>query len=148
MRLGGEKEESFIGNSQAGSGPHVKVVLACTRSINSISFVFYRFPQYVINVVKRFAKALTPLPPLLLISTASAPTLTRDPFGFRQGIVAATMPGKVYGLDLADGIVLWSHVLGLVSAGTGRTLPVAKIFLVDDLEGGDHCELPTPSSSW
>lgn len=125
LRLGGEKEESFIGNSQAGSGPHVKVVLACTRSINSISFVFYRFPH-----------------------TASAPTLTRDPFGFRQGIVAATMPGKVYGLDLADGIVLWSHVLGLVSAGTGRTLPVAKIFLVDDLEGGDHCELPTPSSSW
>ncbi|KAF8229227.1 hypothetical protein L208DRAFT_1378999 [Tricholoma matsutake] len=119
LRLGGEKEESFIGNSQAGSGPH-------------------NFPQYVINVVKRFAKALTPLPPLLLISTASAPTLTRDPFGFRQGIVAATMPGKVYGLDLADGIVLWSHVLGLVSAGTGRTLHVAKIFLVDDLEGGDH----------
>ena len=51
------------------------------------------------------------------------------------------MLGKVYGLDSADGSVLWSHVLGL--GGTGKTgvdgtVHVVKIFVVGGLENGRH----------
>jgi hypothetical protein len=51
------------------------------------------------------------------------------------------MLGKVYGLDSADGSVLWSRVLGLGWAGetgVGGTMHVAKIFVVGDLEDGGH----------
>lgn len=87
-----------------------------------------------------YASATSPT----IISTTSsdtAPMLTRDPFGFRQVIVAATMLGKVYGLDSADGSVLWSRVLGLGwagEAGIGGTVHVVKIFVVGDLEGDGH----------
>jgi ER membrane protein complex subunit 1 len=67
--------------------------------------------------------------------------LVRDPFGFRQVIVAATVFGKVYGLDSADGSVLWSRVLGLgwaSESGVGGTVDVVKIFVVGDLEGSEH----------
>ena len=51
------------------------------------------------------------------------------------------MLGKVYGLDSADGSVLWSRVLGLGWAGetaVGGTVHVAKIFVVGNLDNGRH----------
>jgi ER membrane protein complex subunit 1 len=99
----------------------------------------------VINFVKRFATgsyASATSPATISTPSSDTPrTLIRDPFGSRQVIVVATMLGKVYGLDSADGSVLWSRVLGLGWAGetgVGGTVHVAKIFAVGDLEGGGH----------
>jgi len=100
------------------------------------------FPQYLINFAKRFitgsyASASSPA----TTSTSSSGTplkLTRDPFGFRQVIVAATTFGKVYGFDSGDGSVLWSRVLGPGAGETGvrGTVHVVKMFVVGDLEDG------------
>lgn len=97
------------------------------------------FPQYAVNFVRRFvtgsyASVSSSIAP---IANASAP-LTRDTFGFRKVIVAATAHGKVYGLDSADGTVLWSRVFGLGWAAEvgGQVIPV-KIFTTRTVSDGD-----------
>ena len=77
-------------------------------------------------------------------SPASVPssaneTLSRDAFGFRQVIVAATAFGKVFGIDSSNGEILWSRVLGLGWAAEigGRIHPV-KLYVTRTVsDGGD-----------
>jgi len=74
------------------------------------------FPQYLMRFIKRFATGSYES----ASSAAAAHTTTsgipsRDTFGFRQLIVAATTHGKVYGIDSSNGNVLWSRILGLGS---------------------------------
>lgn len=60
----------------------------------------------------------------------------RDAFGFRQVIVAATVFGKVYGLDAGNGRVLWSRVLGLGwAAEVGANVQPVKLFVLGELNG-------------
>lgn len=60
-------------------------------------------------------------------------SLSRDAFGFKQVLVAATAYGSVFGLDTASGAVLWTRVLGLGWAGdgVGGKLNPVKIFVVN-----------------
>ena len=97
------------------------------------------FPQYAANFVRRFVTGsyASVSSSVALTGNASAP-LARDAFGFRKVIVAATAHGKVYGLDSADGAVLWSRVFGLGWAAEvgGQVIPV-KIFTTRTVGDGD-----------
>lgn len=71
-------------------------------------------------------------------SSSAEDTLTRDAFGFRQIIVAATS-SKLFGIDSSNGQVLWSRVFGLGwAAKVGGTIIPVKMFVtrtVSDSEG-------------
>ena len=74
-----------------------------------------------------------------MVSTNTSTEGFRDPFGFRQVIVAATRFGKVYGIDSSNGNIIWSRVLGLGWAEEvgGHILPV-KLHLTKTVsDGGD-----------
>src|SRR6202020_896330 len=73
-------------------------------------------------------------------------TLSRDAFGFRQVIVAATAHGKVYGLDSSNGQILWSRVLGLGwAAEIGASILPVKLFVTRSVGDTDEDgELGTP----
>ena len=73
-------------------------------------------------------------------------TPSRDAFGFRQVIVAATAHGKVYGLDSSDGQILWSRVLGLGwAAEIGASILPVKLFVTRSVGDADEDgELGTP----
>ncbi|TFY63636.1 hypothetical protein EVJ58_g3135 [Rhodofomes roseus] len=97
------------------------------------------FPQYAANFVRRFvtgsyASASSSAAPS---ANASEP-LARDEFGFRKMIVAATAHGKLYGIDSANGAVLWSRVFGLGWAAEigGQVIPV-KMFVTRTVSDGD-----------
>lgn len=64
--------------------------------------------------------------------------LSRDTFGFRKLIVAATPYGKVYGIDSANGEIVWSRVFGLGWAAEvgGQVIPV-KLFVTRTVSDGD-----------
>ena len=62
------------------------------------------------------------------ISVDVADPFSRDPFGFRQIIVAATDYGKAFGIDSSNGNILWSRTLNLGHAVEGRIIPL-KIFV-------------------
>ncbi|CCM05286.1 uncharacterized protein FIBRA_07498 [Fibroporia radiculosa] len=97
------------------------------------------FPQYATSFVKRFVTGS-----YASVSSSVAPDvnasepLARDAFGFRKVIVAATSQGKLYGIDSANGEVLWSRVFGLGWAANvgGQVLPV-KIFVTRTVSDGD-----------
>jgi len=68
--------------------------------------------------------------------------LSKDAFGFRQVIVAATAFGKDFGIDSSDGEILWSRVLGLgwaVEIG-GRIHPI-KLYVTRTVSDGGDREL-------
>lgn len=86
------------------------------------------FPAYLTHFVKRFAtgsyaSATSRVEPA---NTNASKPLSRDDFGFRKIIVAATDAGKIFGLDSTSGKILWSRVLGLGWAAQvgGRIIPV------------------------
>ena len=97
------------------------------------------FPSYVAHFVKRFvtgsyesvsASVATPV-------NETAP-LARDTFGFRKVLVVATARGKIYGLDSANGEVLWSRVFGLGwAAEVGARIAPLKIFTVKTVSDGE-----------
>ncbi|KAG2355552.1 hypothetical protein BDR07DRAFT_1613621 [Suillus spraguei] len=96
-------------------------------------------PQYLANFARRFATGSYATVTASAASSSDEDTLTRDAFGFRQIIVAATSYGKVFGIDSSNGRVLWSRVFGLGWAAKvgGRIIPT-KIFVtrtVSDPEG-------------
>jgi len=112
-------------------------------------FFIQDFPQYLVNFVKRFAtgsyaSTSTLIPPTNANNTTTGP-LTRDAFGFRQMLVAATPHGKVYGLDSSSGRIVWSRLLGHGwAAEIGATVLPVKLFVtrcvgdVDvDVQDGD-----------
>ncbi|KAG6916080.1 hypothetical protein DXG01_008554 [Tephrocybe rancida] len=92
------------------------------------------FPQYLSGFVRRFltgSYASTTSAPL----TSAEETPSRDAFGFCQIIIAATVQGKIFGLDSSTGRVVWSRVLGLGwAAEVGASVVPIKMFVlgVDD----------------
>ncbi|KAG2143699.1 hypothetical protein DEU56DRAFT_884358 [Suillus clintonianus] len=96
-------------------------------------------PQYLANFVRRFATGSYATVTASAASSSDEDTLTRDAFGFRQIIVAATPYGKLFGIDSSNGRVLWSRVLGLGwAAKVGGTIIPTKMFVtrtVSDPEG-------------
>ena len=70
--------------------------------------------------------------------------LARDPFGFRQLIIAATDFGKVYAIDTANGEIVWSRILGLGWAGepgkngkiVGGRVDVVKVYVIKPVGSG------------
>lgn len=74
-------------------------------------------------------------------SSASEPldSLSRDTFGFRKVIVAASKRGVIFGIDSSTGAILWSRILGLGWAAKvgGHHVPL-KLFVTrtaNDVEG-------------
>lgn len=98
------------------------------------------FPEYATNFVKRFVTGSYDS-----MSSSVAPTgtndtasLSRDTFGFRKILVAATSRGKVYGIDSSNGEILWSRVFGLGWAAEvgGRIFPL-KIYTTRTVTDGE-----------
>nr|VWO96186.1 Non-canonical non-ribosomal peptide synthetase FUB8 (EC (Fusaric acid biosynthesis protein 8) [Ganoderma boninense] len=107
----------------------------------SLCFAAQGFPQYAANFVRRFVTgsyasvSASVAPPA--DANASEP-LARDAFGFRKVIVAATPYGKLYGIDSANGAVLWSRLFGLGWAAKvgGQVIP-AKMFVTRTVADGE-----------
>ena len=97
------------------------------------------FPQYVVNFVRRFITGsyASVSTPISTPSSNNSTALFRDAFGFRKIIVVATPHGKVYGLDSANGEIIWSRVFGLGWAAEvgGQVLPV-KIYTLGTIAEG------------
>ena len=98
------------------------------------------FPQYATRFVKRFVTGSYDS-----VSSSAAPaantnetTIVRDTFGFRKVLVVATARGKVYGIDSANGEVLWSRVFGLGwAAEVGARIFPVKIFTTRTVSDGE-----------
>ncbi|KAI0651032.1 DUF1620-domain-containing protein [Trametes meyenii] len=97
------------------------------------------FPQYAVNFARRFVTGS-----YASVSAAVAPSanatepLSRDTFGFRKVIVAATSHGKIYGIDSANGEVLWSRLFGLGwAAQVGGNIVPAKLFVTRTVSDGE-----------
>src|SRR6267154_117548 len=73
--------------------------------------MFKNLPQYLVNFARRFATGSYATVSASAASSSAEDTLTRDAFGFRQIIVAATSHGKLFSIDSSNGRVLWSRVL-------------------------------------
>lgn len=100
------------------------------------------FPQYVVNFVRRFVTgsyASVSAPVSTPSSNNSTISLFRDAFGFRKVIVAATPHGKVYGIDSANGEIVWSRVFGLGWAAEvgGQIIPV-RIYTLSTIADGER----------
>ncbi|GBE86822.1 hypothetical protein SCP_1000640 [Sparassis crispa] len=97
------------------------------------------FPQYAINFVKRFVTgSYASVSSSVASPTNASEPLSRDTFGLRKIIVVATPYGKVYGIDSANGEIVWSRVFGLGWAAEvgGHILPV-KLFVTRTVSDGD-----------
>ncbi|RDB18117.1 ER membrane protein complex subunit 1 [Hypsizygus marmoreus] len=102
------------------------------------------FPHYLLTFLKRFSTGSyaspTSAPPPISVSPSPnsktpTPTLTRDAFGFRQILVAATRHGTVFGIDSSNGNIVWSRVLGLGwAAEVGASVMPGKMFVFGDVE--------------
>jgi hypothetical protein len=100
-------------------------------------------PRYLFNFAVRFATGSYPSTIPSPAHTAST-TPARDPFGFRQLIVAATDFGRVYAIDTANGEIVWSRILGLGWAGepgkkgnvVGGRVDVVKVFAIKPVGSG------------
>ena len=97
------------------------------------------FPQYAVNFVRRFVTGS-----YASVSASVAPPantsepLARDAFGFRKVIVAATSHGKLFGIDSANGEVLWSRIFGLGwAAQVGGQIIPAKMFTTRTVNDGE-----------
>lgn len=98
------------------------------------------------NFVKRFATGSYASVSTSTPSSLTDGPLSRDAFGFRQIIVAATPQGKVYGIDSSNGEILWSRLLGLGWAhAVGATIIPVKLFVTRTVaDTGDDGEAGTP----
>ncbi|KDR78137.1 hypothetical protein GALMADRAFT_94668 [Galerina marginata CBS 339.88] len=102
------------------------------------------FPQYLVNFINRFVTGsyASPTASAAPATTNSSEPISRDTFGFRQIIVAATVFGKIYGIDSSNGEIVWSRVLGLGWAGQvgGRVQPV-KLYVTKTVSDGGNPEV-------
>ncbi|KAI0743061.1 hypothetical protein C8Q80DRAFT_1192304 [Daedaleopsis nitida] len=101
------------------------------------------FPQYAVNFIRRFVTGSYASVSASVASSANASEpLSRDAFGFRKVIVAATSHGKLYGIDTANGEVLWSRVFGLGwAAQVGGQIIPAKMFVTRTVTDGDSPQI-------
>lgn len=85
-------------------------------------------PAFVLRFVNRMldSSAVVATPPL------SPGRLHRDEFGLQKLLVAVTRGGKVFGLDSANGNIVWSRNLGFFSQ-TGPELEVTNVFATREL---------------
>ncbi|KAF7979908.1 hypothetical protein HWV62_40304 [Athelia sp. TMB] len=104
------------------------------------------FPRYAMNFAKRFATGSYASVSESVHASPSDGPLSRDAFGFRQVIVAATSYGKVYGIDSSNGEILWSRVLGLGwAAEVGGTIIPVKLYNTRTVaDVGEDGEAGTP----
>ena len=97
-------------------------------------------PSYLLNFARRFLTGsyASVSSSASTSSDFSSSTLYRDTFGFRKVIVAATPRGIIYGLNSADGSVLWSRILGLgwAAEAGARHVPV-KMFPKGAVKDGE-----------
>lgn len=108
-----------------------------TRDLSGICL--QDFPSYIINFSKRFLTgSYASVSTSASDSLDSSSTLYRDTFGLRKVIIAATPRGIIYGLNSADGSIVWSRILGLGWAAEvgARLLPV-KMFVRGSLKDGE-----------
>lgn len=61
--------------------------------------------------------------------------LHRDQFGFQKLLIAVTNSGKIYALDSANGNIIWSRNLGLLSQD-GPEVRVEGMWVVRDHSQG------------
>ncbi|KAH7927025.1 DUF1620-domain-containing protein [Leucogyrophana mollusca] len=93
-------------------------------------------PQYLLSFATRFATGSYAT--VSASAASSEDTLSRDAFGFRQVIVAATSHGKIFGIDSSNGKVMWSRVLGLGWAKkVGGTIVPVKMFVTRTVSDGE-----------
>ncbi|EGO03055.1 hypothetical protein SERLA73DRAFT_103134 [Serpula lacrymans var. lacrymans S7.3] len=91
-------------------------------------------PQYAVNFARRFATGSHA--PISI--SQDEESVSRDAFGFRQVIVAATSHGKIFGIDSSNGEILWSRVLGLGwAAEVGGTVIPVKLYVTRTVSDGD-----------
>ncbi|KAJ7066771.1 DUF1620-domain-containing protein [Mycena belliarum] len=92
------------------------------------------FPAYAAAFAQRFVTGVPPREEVVVSAHNHTASLSRDAFGFKQVLVAATAYGSVFGLDTASGAVLWTRVMGMGWAGEGvggKVKPV-KIYVLDN----------------
>ncbi|KAF9241301.1 hypothetical protein BU15DRAFT_87236 [Melanogaster broomeanus] len=115
-------------------------------------------PRYLFHFITRFVTGsyASPSSPVSVSPPSSAPSTTprsipshspattalvRDPFSFRQLLIASTSHGKLFALDTSTGAIVWSRILGLGWARRvgGRIIPV-RMFVVrqGNVEGEEH----------
>jgi hypothetical protein len=100
------------------------------------------FPEYLVNFVRRFATGSYESASSYVAPSAQTGPLSRDAFGFRQIIVAASPIGKVFGIDSSNGNVIWSRVLGLGwAAEVGGVVIPLKMFVVRTVSDGGSPEV-------
>ncbi|KAI0820139.1 DUF1620-domain-containing protein [Trametes gibbosa] len=97
------------------------------------------FPQYAVNFVRRFVTGSYASVSASVAPAANATEpLSRDAFGFRKVVVAASAHGKIYGIDSANGEVIWSRVFGLGwAAQVGGQIIPAKLFVTRMVGDGE-----------
>lgn len=141
-QLGVEETESFGSRlqRQLADAQVCPVVLHIQITSNCLTddSIFQDFPQYAINFVRRFATGSYASASSSVAPNSNDTALFRDTFGFRKIIVAATSHGKVFGIDSANGEIVWSKVFGLgwaVEVGA-RVFPL-KIFTLKTVGDGD-----------
>ncbi|KAL4246361.1 ER membrane protein complex subunit 1 [Abortiporus biennis] len=130
-----ELPEAKIVASQVGAEEHETFSSRLLRQLTDAQ----DFPQYLLKFVKRFATgsyASVSAPVAKHIDASGS--LSRDIYGFRKIIVAATTHGKVYGIDSSNGEIIWSRVFGLGWAAEvgGQIFPL-KIFTTRSVSEGD-----------
>lgn len=144
----GDKSESFwnkisrqIRDIKVRMSIYLRLCLNFRRSQN--------LPHYIIHFATRFitgsyaspSSPVSQASPVLSVSTKphsipalspfSPNTLVRDPFSFRQLLIASTAHGKIFALDTSTGAIVWSRVLGLGWArGVGGRIVPVKAFMV------------------
>lgn len=135
-----EEDETFV-ERLTRQLVDAKVSIHILYYFGALSDILQDFPSYIIAFAKRFATgsyatAVTPGS-----SSASEPldSLSRDTFGFRKVIVAASKRGVIFGIDSSTGAILWSRILGLGWAAKvgGHHVPL-KLFVTrtaNDVEG-------------
>ncbi|KAJ7709007.1 hypothetical protein B0H17DRAFT_916569 [Mycena rosella] len=91
------------------------------------------FPSYAAAFAQRFVTGAPPREEVVVSAHNHTASLSRDAFGFKQVLVAATAYGSVFGLDTASGAVLWTRVLGLgwAGEGVGAMVKPVKIFVLN-----------------
>ncbi|KAF7309403.1 hypothetical protein MIND_00311100 [Mycena indigotica] len=85
------------------------------------------FPAYAAAFAQRFVGGVEDA----VATTVDAP-LIRDSYGFRQVLVVATAYGSAFGIDTANGAIIWTRVFGLGWAGAdvGGSVQPLKIFVL------------------
>ncbi|GJJ09321.1 hypothetical protein Clacol_003543 [Clathrus columnatus] len=90
------------------------------------------FPKYIAQFGRRFL--MGPKASSVSARKKQSDPLYRDAFGFRKLIVVSTITGKVFGIDSANGNVVWNRLLHVPS--TVAAVVPFKLFVVSSVTDG------------